>query len=75
MDKISFLKYWHSFDNLLKIIQHICKFVWTLIKFFFKISLAKLKDDEEGSMMPDDIVNFNDVLRIERFQTFILSIL
>ena len=75
MNKISFLKHWHSFDNLLKVVQHICNFVWALIEFFFEISLAKLKDDEEGAMMPDDIVNFDDVLRIERFQTFIFSIL
>ena len=75
MDKISFLKYWHSFDNLLKVVQHICKFVWAFFKFFLEISLAKLKDDEEGAMVPDDIMNFDDVLRIERFQTFIFSIL
>ena len=67
MDIVLRLKYIHSLDKLLKVVQYCLLVVSSIMEFLLKILFAILKNDESLLPMFDDLVDLDYVGRIERF--------
>lgn len=74
MNKILELQFIQSLQNLFDILEHFWQVIIAGNQFLSQVILTILQNNENWTLVFDDIVNFNYVLGMERMQVFVLII-